>query len=397
MATINASNQDYRNNADGWELAGGTTKRKLSLTGGDVTVTGGSSTLTLGGNLTTGSTLTTIGALTTGGALTTAAAFTTSGAYALTLTTTATTNVTLPTSGTLATTSGIEFMQNKRFWLSPGTAGIGGYPLKFSSGLLMSTPEAGAIEFVTDHLYFTTTTGPVRKTIAAYNDASGAAGDIYYRDSSGNFTRLGVGTDTHVLTLVSGLPAWMAPTGGGGSGSPGGLTSHIQYNNAGGFAGSANFTYDPAASPNIHLQSAGDALISMRVQARASQTAHLQSWTDSSFNPMVSVSAAGRLVFSTDTEVYRSTTDTLATGSNFSIKNGKTFQMDGSSSGTVTIQTAAAAGTYTLTLPTTDGSGGEYLKTDGSGVLSWDTPAGGGGGGSAVDSDQNIIAVGVFS
>lgn len=37
---------------------------------------------------------------------------------------------------------------------------------------------------------------------------------------------------------------------------------------------------------------------------------------------------------------------------------------------------------YTLTLPENDGDAGQYLKTDGSGVLSWDTPSGGGGGSS---------------
>lgn len=37
----------------------------------------------------------------------------------------------------------------------------------------------------------------------------------------------------------------------------------------------------------------------------------------------------------------------------------------------------SAGASYTLTLPTTDGSSGEYLKTDGSGTLSWDTPSGG--------------------
>ena len=37
----------------------------------------------------------------------------------------------------------------------------------------------------------------------------------------------------------------------------------------------------------------------------------------------------------------------------------------------------SASASYTLTLPTTDGSSGEYLKTDGSGTLSWDTPSGG--------------------
>lgn len=45
--------------------------------------------------------------------------------------------------------------------------------------------------------------------------------------------------------------------------------------------------------------------------------------------------------------------------------------MPGSSSGTVTIQPAAAAGTWTLTLPTTDGNSGEVLTTDGNGVTSW--------------------------
>jgi len=58
------------------------------------------------------------------------------------------------------------------------------------------------------------------------------------------------------------------------------------------------------------------------------------------------------------------------------------LELNGSSTGTIGITTAAAAGTYTLTLPTTDGSSGEFLQTDGSGVLSW--AAGGGTGGITV-------------
>lgn len=50
----------------------------------------------------------------------------------------------------------------------------------------------------------------------------------------------------------------------------------------------------------------------------------------------------------------------------------------GSTSGTITIQPAAAAGTYTLTLPTDDGDANEVLTTNGSGVLSWE-PGGAGG------------------
>jgi len=52
--------------------------------------------------------------------------------------------------------------------------------------------------------------------------------------------------------------------------------------------------------------------------------------------------------------------------------------MKGTTSGTVTLTTAAAAGTYTLTLPTDDGTANQVLTTNGSGVLSW-TSSGGGG------------------
>ena len=49
---------------------------------------------------------------------------------------------------------------------------------------------------------------------------SDATGDIYYRNSSGFLTRLGVGTNGQILGLTSGLPAWQ--TGVTPSGSAGG-------------------------------------------------------------------------------------------------------------------------------------------------------------------------------
>ena len=45
----------------------------------------------------------------------------------------------------------------------------------------------------------------------------------------------------------------------------------------------------------------------------------------------------------------------------------------GTTSGTVTVKPAAAAGTWTLTLPTTAGSAGNALITDGTGIASWGT------------------------
>lgn len=96
---------------------------------------------------------------------------------------------------------------HKTITIRAGTASAGTAPLKFTSGTLLTTPEAGAVEFNSDKLYFTKTTGPTRQTVATY-DTTGSTGDIYYRDSSSNFVRLAVGSTGDMLTVSSGLPAW---------------------------------------------------------------------------------------------------------------------------------------------------------------------------------------------
>jgi len=81
-------------------------------------------------------------------------------------------------------------------------------PLTFTSGTLLTSAAAGAMEFNTDSLYFTITSGTVRKKVAIYDDSSGATGDLHYRDSGGNFVRLGIGSSGQILKTASGLPAW---------------------------------------------------------------------------------------------------------------------------------------------------------------------------------------------
>ncbi|HMH70161.1 MAG TPA: hypothetical protein VK502_02085 [Candidatus Saccharimonadales bacterium] len=97
---------------------------------------------------------------------------------------------------------------HKAVTIRAGTATAGTAPLKFTSGTLLTAAEAGAVEFNSNSLYFTITTGTIRKKIALYDDASGATGDLYYRDSSGNFVRLGVGGTGKTLRVSGGLPAW---------------------------------------------------------------------------------------------------------------------------------------------------------------------------------------------
>jgi hypothetical protein len=74
--------------------------------------------------------------------------------------------------------------------------------------------------------------------------------------------------------------------------------------------------------------------------------------------------------------------ETLAEVGRFSVAAGLTLglagtslgklSLSGNTSGVITINGAAAAGTYTLTLPPDDGDAGEQLQTNGSGVTTWE-------------------------
>jgi|GEM_PF-638630 len=121
--------------------------------------------------------------------------------------------------------------------IRPGTTSAGTAPLKFTSGPLISTPEIGAVEFLSDKLYITQTTDITRKVLAMYDETLGAAGDLYYRDSSANFVRLAAGTGADILRITSGLPAWGAVPATGNN-------YEIQFNNSAVMGSSSNFTYD---------------------------------------------------------------------------------------------------------------------------------------------------------
>lgn len=95
----------------------------------------------------------------------------------------------------------------------------------------------------------------------------------------------------------------------------------------------------------------------------------------------VSISDAGAL----------STPSTLSSGSAASATGQ--LKLIGTTSGTVTLSVADAAGTHTIKLPTADGGSGQFLKTDGTGQWGWAN--GGGGAGTVigpVSSTQDAIA-----
>ena len=123
---------------------------------------------------------------------------------------------------------------------------------------MLSTPEAGAVEFLTDRLYLTQTTSTIRKTIATYDDSSGATGDLYYRDASGNFIRLAVSpTAGSVLNVSGGLPAWGPATATASTASTIALrdaNANLNVNNlVGGYATTATL----AGTTTLTVASAG--------------------------------------------------------------------------------------------------------------------------------------------
>ncbi len=180
---------------------------------------------------------------------------------------------------------------HQKITIRPGTATAGTAPLKFTSGTLLTSAEAGAMEFNSDTLYFTITTGAARRTVAMYDDSSGATGDMYYRNSSGALTRLPVGSTGDVLKVGSGLPAWSANVA-----TPGGTTGQVQYNNAGVLAGAAGFTYQAGASPHLLMTSQGVNYITLILKGIASQSADLQQWQSSS-TVLGRITAAGDIMF----------------------------------------------------------------------------------------------------
>jgi uncharacterized protein YjbI with pentapeptide repeats len=109
---------------------------------------------------------------------------------------------------------------------------------------------------------------------------------------------------------------------------------------------------------------------------------------------ITTLTATGASVASANVGVAATTTLTAVQAS-ISSANLLTARFIGSSSGYVGVQAAAAAGSTTYTLPSADGSSGQVLATNGSGVLSWTTAGGGGGTGDVVgpaSSTDNAIA-----
>ena len=106
------------------------------------------------------------------------------------------------------------FVATARLHIRAGSATASTAPLKFTSGTLLSTAEAGAVEFLTDKAYLTITTGAARKELTL-NDAALTSGVTPVATTNGRLTdglTLAQGTYTPTLTGVTNVSSTTAFT-----------------------------------------------------------------------------------------------------------------------------------------------------------------------------------------
>ncbi len=238
-------------------------------------------------------------------------------------------------------------------------------------------------------------------------------GDLLYASASNTLSKLAIGTSTQVLTVTGGVPVWAA-AGGGGMSIGGSITSatakSVLYAGAAGVLAqdNANFAWDytnhrlglglatPAylldvlgaadvTAANIVASSTGSTVVRallLAPTAGGSGNVYGADITSTSNGNGIAYGIAITTVKNGATSPIPLTINgkfqvahdgTVTLGSAGATLGGLKFS--GNTSGTITMQSAAAAGTWSLTLPTSAGSASQFLQTDGSGVTTWATPS----------------------
>ena len=157
--------------------------------------------------------------------------------------------------------------------------------------------------------------------------------------SSGGSTTVSIGTGSKNIVVVN--PSVTSVLTAVPSATPGGTTNAVQYNSAGSFAGSTNFTFDGTTA--------------------AMQTATALNLTVTNFTATNST---------TVNAVFSST-------ANFLTRSEVRFQ-DAAGGEYVGLRSSTTvSASYTLNLPTATGTANQVIQTDGSGNLSFVTVSGG--------------------
>lgn len=229
-----------------------------------------------------------------------------------------------------------------------------------------------------------------------------------------------VGTDAITFTQFSLNPTTLATTAGGTAGQ---ITWFASSGNA--ISGNANATISSGAltlgqsttagSITLNGATSGTGIIQVAATAGAGIVFQLPSsngssgqflqtngsgvtsWQTASGSGTVTSSTAGQIAWyaSTGTTVIGNANATLSTGT-LTLGQSATagaIVLNGATSGTVTVNVPAVAGSTTFTLPGSNGTSGQFLQTNGSGVTSWQTASGGGGAAIGGDGSDGAVII----
>lgn len=99
----------------------------------------------------------------------------------------------------------------------------------------------GAIDLATD------ITGILADDNGGTGQSTYSTGDTLYASGANTLAKRTIGTTGDVLSVVGGVPSWVATSTlgiSGGSGSPGGSDTYVQFNDGGAFGGDSGFTFN---------------------------------------------------------------------------------------------------------------------------------------------------------
>ncbi len=257
------------------------------------------------------------------------------------------------TSGTLATT----FVSSTKYQFNPSTGVL--TATSFSGAGTGLTGTASSLSIGGNAATATSATSATTAT----NLAGGANGSLPYQTGSGATTFLAAGTDGYILTQASGVPTWAAAPQTGITITDDTTTNATRY-----------ITFTDATTGN----ELGLDVSSTKLQ----------------YNPSTGVVTATGFAGALNGTVG-ATTPTTATFTDVTLNGqGDLRFADSDSSNWVAFQApATVSSNVTWTLPAADGTSGQVLSTNGSGVLSW--ASGGGGSGDVVgpaSATDNAVA-----
>jgi len=219
----------------------------------------------------------------------------------------------------------------------------------------------------------TITVPNIQKDYVIINN-SGATATI----SSGGSTTVSIATATKAYVYSNGSSS--INFGLAQATNPGGSDTYVQYNSSGAFAGSSNLTFN-GTTLGIQTATALNLTVTSLTVTNATTTslAFTTATGGTATLTTANITTANVTTANVTSLVYVNATGTTENIANLNVITNGTLKIYNTANTQYTglKVAAAAATTATFTLPSTDGTANQVMKTDGSGNLSFATVSGG--------------------